>query len=84
MSTGHSLGAGLSLMTNLDLSQIYSTKMSTTYNYGCLRIGNAQFANYMKLKLPTIFRVVHNKDPVPHVPPFDFSYQHPAYEVLYD
>lgn len=33
----------------------------------------------MRTKLPVIHRVVHNRDPVPHVPPADFQYMHPAY-----
>ena len=28
--------------------------------------------------------MVHNKDPVPHLPPFDFGYLHPANEIFYN
>jgi hypothetical protein len=49
-----------------------------------LRIGNPAFVTFLKSRVPSIFRVVHNKDPVPHLPPVDFGYLHPANEVLYD
>jgi predicted lipase len=83
-STGHSLGGGLSLLTNLELQIAFPNKISYTYNYGCLRIGNGNFVNFLKSKITSIYRVVHNKDPVPHVPPFDFGYIHPANEIFYN
>ena len=38
----------------------------------------------MDKKLDKIFRLVHNKDLVPHLPPNlpEFNYHHPAYEVF--
>ncbi len=38
----------------------------------------------MKLKLDGIYRVVHNRDIVPHVP-FEFiKYAHPPNEIFFD
>lgn len=37
----------------------------------------------MMSKISTIFRVVHNKDIVPHLPP-EIDYHHTAYEVFFD
>ena len=72
-------------MTNLEVAQLYPHKIAlSAYNYGCLRIGNVQFVEFLKTKIPTVFRVVHNRDVVPHVPPVEFQYIHPPYEVLYD
>lgn len=39
------------------------------HNFGQPRVGNSYLANYMSDKLDGIFRVVHNRDIVPHVPP---------------
>ena len=83
-STGHSLGGGLSLFTALELAIAFPNKLSFTYNFGCLRIGNGGFVRFLKEKVQTIFRVVHNKDPVPHLPPYDFGYLHPANEIFYN
>ena len=83
-STGHSLGGGLSLLTNLELQIAFPNKISFTYNYGCLRIGNGNFVNFLKSKITSIYRVVHNKDPVPHLPPYDFGFIHPANEIFYN
>jgi triacylglycerol lipase len=82
--TGHSLGGALAVVTALELSLIYPKKIQTIYNYGCPRLGNLQLANYLKTRVPTIYRVVHFKDLVPHFPSVDFKYMHPANEVLYD
>lgn len=45
------------------------------------RIGNEKLAQFARLKIPTIYRVVHNKDIVPHLPP-EGEYKHPAFEVF--
>lgn len=33
--------------------------------------------------MPNHYRVVHNRDLVPHLPP-DFGYKHAPYEILFD
>lgn len=38
------------------------------HNFGQPRIGDANLAHFIYSKLDGIFRVVHNKDLVPHVP----------------
>ena len=54
------------------------------YTYGCPRVGNGNFARYLHGIIPQMYRVVHNKDLVPHVPPEDFNFFHSAYEIFYD
>lgn len=39
---------------------------------------------FLKEKVNSIYRVVHNKDPVPHLPPYDFGFIHPANEIFYN
>lgn len=82
--TGHSLGGALAVITALELSLIYPKKVQSIYNYGCPRLGNLQLMNYLKTIVPTVYRIVHYKDLVPHLPPIDFKYMHAAHEVLYD
>ena len=47
-------------------------------------MGNAALAQYTHLKIPITFRVVHNRDIVPHLPPTEFKYIHHPYEVFYN
>lgn len=50
-------------------------------------MGNSALANYLHLIIPNIYRVVHYKDVVPHIPPQgtqQLEYAHPPYEVFYD
>jgi len=30
------------------------------------------------------FRITHHMDPVPHLPPLDFTFRHFAYEIFYN
>ncbi len=64
--TGHSLGAALAQLTSMDL--IKAGFPNTIYNFGQPRVGDQAYANFATKKL-SIFRVTHNKDVVPHVPP---------------
>lgn len=52
--------------------------------FGCPRVGNKQLASYIKTNIPTVWRVVHNRDIVPHVPTVNGNYFHPPFEVLFD
>lgn len=47
-------------------------------------MGNSAFAAYsVSLGVP-IFRLVHNRDPVPHLPFKSWGYGHPPREVFFD
>lgn len=63
--TGHSLGAALAQLTSMDL--VKAGIACTVYNFGQPRTGDKAFASFATPKVPT-FRVVHNKDTVPHLP----------------
>ena len=64
--------------------QLKFNKVAELYNYGSPRVGNEHTAAFINLKLPTRFRVVHNRDIVPHVPFEVMGFTHVSYEVLYD
>jgi len=45
------------------------------YNYGCPRVGNPNFANWLNgLNIGFKARIVHDKDIVPHLPPESFGF----------
>lgn len=62
----------------------YGTKYDVeVHNFGQPRVGDSNLAQFMKNKLNGIFRVVHNRDLVPHVP-FEFmKYAHPPNEIFF-
>lgn len=52
-------------LTAMDL--IKAGYAATVYNFGQPRVGDKTYASFATAKLPT-WRVVHNKDIVPHLP----------------
>lgn len=69
--TGHSLGGAITTLASYDAvtQGIIPSKQATLYNYGSPRVGNQVFADAVQSAIPEIYRVVHWKDMVPHVPP---------------
>ncbi|CAM9917812.1 unnamed protein product [Ectocarpus fasciculatus] len=89
--TGHSLGAALAVLCFLDLrvnqglgqgpnSSVFFTPI---YVYGSPRVGNEAFATLTTRPGVSIFRLVHHRDPVPHLPLAAWGYHHPPKEVFY-
>lgn len=66
--TGYSLGGALATITALELQNKYK-KVSAMYNYGAPRVGDIDFAKFYNKQIPNSYRVIHDKDLVPHVPP---------------
>jgi hypothetical protein len=81
--TGQSLGGALSTFCAIEL-QLKLNKVTELYNFGSPRIGNEKTAAFINSKLPTRYRVIHNRDIVPHLPFEPMGFTHIAYEVLYD
>jgi len=71
--TGISLGAAFATLAAHDavISGWIDVEAQNfvVYNYGSPRVGNSFFAFSVDATIPTLFRVVHNLDIVPHVPP---------------
>jgi hypothetical protein len=63
--TGHSLGAALAQLTSMDL--VKAGISTSVYNFGQPRTGDANYATFANSKVTT-FRVVHDRDEVPHLP----------------
>ncbi|CAN0097328.1 unnamed protein product, partial [Hapterophycus canaliculatus] len=48
------------------------------------KVGNEAFATFSVSHGVPIYRVVHHRDPVPHVPFEAWGYRHPPTEVFFD
>jgi hypothetical protein len=78
------MGAALSVISGLQIKLKYSNKNVEVHNFGCPRIGNPSLAQFITLKVDTVYRIIHNRDIVPHLPPEPLGYHHSAYEVFFD
>jgi len=69
--TGHSLGGALGTIAALDLScnGIVSKDQLHLYTFGSPRVGDVNLAKAVMNAVSEHWRVVHDKDIVPHVPP---------------
>lgn len=77
--TGHSYGASCAQLISLELLK-HNIK-STVYNFGQPRIGDVAFSDFANKKLEgNLFRFVHNRDIVPHVP--IYHYKHSCREIF--
>ena len=80
--TGHSLGAALAGHCIAEL--VYEGfSVTSAYVYGMPRVGDEVFESWFISVVPGLFRVVHHKDPVPHLPTQNMGFHHMAYEVFY-
>jgi predicted lipase len=80
--TGHSLGAAMAQLAAMDL--VKAGFPATLYNFGQPRVGDQAYAAFSTGKLKT-FRVVHNKDDVPHMPiTTGMEFYHACTEVFED
>ena len=75
--TGHSYGAAVAQILALEISG----KNVVLYNFGQPRTGNAEYANYVNRMLPNYWRVTHDRDLVPHLPP-KIGYIHSCGELF--
>ena len=78
------MGAALSVIVGIELKLKHSSKVIEIHNIGCPRVGNTNFAQFVQSKVDKIFRVVHNRDLIVHLPPLELGFHHPAYEVFWD
>ena len=71
--TGHSLGAAMAEVATFELvTQAFP--VIAAYTFGTPRVGNPAWADAYRAavvaaKGAASFRVIHNEDPVPHLPP---------------
>jgi len=81
--TGHSLGAALAHLFAYHFRQSFANGVThnrvpptVVYTFGSPRVGNAAFVEAYNRLVPHSYRLVHNEDPVPHLPPEWTGYTH--------
>jgi pimeloyl-ACP methyl ester carboxylesterase len=82
--TGHSLGAALAELAAWELAAA-GLHVTELISFGTPRVGNSQWASFWAAAAApprASFRVVHNEDPVPRLPPLLLGYRHPPVEVF--
>ncbi|CAM9390329.1 unnamed protein product [Scytosiphon promiscuus] len=89
--TGHSLGGALAALCFLDLQVTlglglgsHPVPFAPVYIFGAPRVGNEAFATFAISHGVPIYRVVHHRDPVPHVPFEVWGYRHPPTEAFFN
>ncbi|ESQ41866.1 hypothetical protein EUTSA_v10013982mg [Eutrema salsugineum] len=84
--TGHSMGGAMASFCGLDLVVNEGEENVQVMTFGQPRVGNADFASYYSLLVPNTFRIIHDHDMVPHLPPYYYlipqkTYHHFPTEV---
>ncbi|PVF93531.1 alpha/beta-hydrolase [Serendipita vermifera] len=83
--TGHSLGAAISVMNGIYLTQLLGPQFEVTIQvFGLPRAGNSVWADFVDSIIGNRFlRMNLNRDPIPTIPPLGFlDYTHPSGEVF--
>ncbi|KAL1209084.1 Triacylglycerol lipase OBL1 [Cardamine amara subsp. amara] len=70
MVTGHSMGGAMASFCGLDLVVNEGEENVQVMTFGQPRIGNSAFASYYNMLVPNTFRIIHDHDIVPHLPPY--------------
>ena len=71
---GHSLGGALAVLIGIDLWNI--KKQVTILSFGCPRIGDKTFTNFLQRISLLHYRVVNGIDLITHLPPWWLGYKH--------
>ena len=82
---GHQLGGAMATLASTDIVDI--TKDTVTYLLGTPSVGNADFANLVKNKVPHVYRISNQSDvvcqfPLPVTPNFGGSYDPSLYKAV--
>ncbi|VVB15096.1 unnamed protein product [Arabis nemorensis] len=79
MVTGHSMGGAMASFCGLDLVVNEGEENVQVMTFGQPRVGNAAFASYYSLLVPNTFRIIHDHDMVPHLPPYYYIFPQKTY-----
>jgi hypothetical protein len=72
--TGHSLGGSIATLAAYDLVLQNIATRPLVYTFGEPRTGNKAFATAVMSKIPDVFRLVHYRDMVAHLPPCNTTF----------
>ena len=81
--TGHSLGGSMAVLAALWTHSLFPTLRVSMYTFGQPRVGLAPFAKYLMRTGIEHFRVVQDKDVIPHMPPTTVGFRHSTVEVWF-
>jgi predicted lipase len=82
--TGHSLGGAVAALSAFELQVLHNVTVEAIYTFGEPRVGNSYFSEKMRESFHKLFRLIHFRDVVPHLPPNWIGFMHSAQEVLLD
>lgn len=68
VTTGHSLGAAAAVLLAYDFYGVSGGKMPLVYTFGLPRVADHEFSVEFATRVLGSYRVVHNRDIVPHLP----------------
>lgn len=76
--TGHSLGGALAILCGVETARRHPSTLVNVQTFGGPRVGDKGFVAMVRntTNIVTHWRMVNGKDPIPHVPPTEFSYHH--------
>ncbi|XP_010558482.1 PREDICTED: probable feruloyl esterase A isoform X2 [Tarenaya hassleriana] len=77
--TGHSMGGAMASFCGLDLVVNEGEEKVQVMTFGQPRVGNAAFASYYSMLVPNTFRITHDHDIVPHLPPYYYYFPQKTY-----
>ncbi|KIK67025.1 hypothetical protein GYMLUDRAFT_92863 [Collybiopsis luxurians FD-317 M1] len=81
VTTGHSLGGSLAILSAISVKQRFPQCKVATYSYGAPRTGNKAFAEFVNENFgEDAFRVVHTHDGVPTMISQSLGYHHHGIE----
>lgn len=76
--TGHSIGGAVGTLAGAELRSLGIN--ADVYSYGSPRVGNAAFASFVTAQEAVNYRMTHENDPVPQIPPSLVGYEHTSPE----
>ena len=81
-ATGYLLGAAMALIAAGYYNHVLDQGLHKALVFGLRRLGNLKFANFIDQTLKgKYYYITNGRDPIPHVPPRLFGYQHPSDQV---
>ncbi|KAL8403972.1 hypothetical protein RB594_009016 [Gaeumannomyces avenae] len=78
--TGHSLGAAIATVAGAAIRAAGIEPAADIYTYGSPRVGNAVLADFITAQPGAEYRLTHENDAVPRLPPLFTGYRHTSPE----